>query len=189
MEIVKTNSLRWLSLEDLEGEKWKDIPWANGLYSVSSYGRVKSKRSRKILKLWLSKFGYYNCKICINNKEYVKRVNRLVAELFIPNKYNLPCVNHKDENKSNNNVNNLEWCDAKYNVNYGTRNERAAAKISQKNSKAVYCIELNKIFKSQTEAAKELGISQGNISSCLTGKYKTSGGYHWKYAETSVEEI
>ena len=187
MKIEKTNSLRWLSLEDLEGEKWKDIPWANGLYSVSSYGRVKSKRSRKILKLWLSKFGYYNCKICINNKEYVKRVNRLVAELFIPNKYNLPCVNHKDENKENNFYENLEWCTHKYNTNYGTCQERrilSLAKTLKNKSKFIIQYTISGEFVAKYNGRSEIlksGLNYATIIRCCKRKINTSYGYVWRY--------
>ena len=156
------------------------------IYSVSSTGEVRNDNTGYILKKQMQD-GYMKVGFTINGNMKRCSVHRLVATAFIPNPNNLPIVNHKDENPKNNSINNLEWCDAKYNVNYGTRNERAAAKISQKNSKAVYCIELNKIFKSQTEAAKELGISQGNISSCCAGKLEKTGGYHFR--SMAIEEV
>ena len=154
-----------------------------GLYIITENGNIFSYKSNKFLKHTLNKGGYHMVDLYNNGKRKRFLIHRLVAEAFIPNPNNLPCVNHKDENKSNNNVNNLEWCSYEYNNNYGTRVKRSA----EKRSKAVYCIELNRTFKSQTDAAKELGISQGNISSCLTGKIKTTGGYHFKFAD--IKEI
>ena len=157
------------------------------LYSITEDGCVYSHYLKSFLKPVKIRKGYYQIGLSKNGERKFYLIHRLVAETYIPNPNNLPIVNHKDENPKNNSINNLEWCDAKYNVNYGTRNERAAAKISQKNSKAVYCIELNKIFKSQTEAAKELGISQGNISSCCAGKLEKTGGYHFR--SMAIEEV
>ena len=162
-------------------EELKDIKDYEGLYAITRNGNVWSYKSNKFLKPGLTKDGYNRVILCKEGKRKTNYIHRLVAEAFIPNPDNLPQVNHKDENKQNNCVNNLEWCDAKYNINYGTRIERI--------SKPVYCIELDRTFKSQVEAARELGINQGNISSCLTGKLKTVGGYHFRYAETSVEEV
>ena len=113
-------------------EEWKSIPGYEGLYEVSSYGRVKSLEryksnnggiqliKEKILKPHNTKKGYLT--VQFSNKIF--KVHRLVAEAFIPNPDNLPMVNHKDEDKTNNNVDNLEWCTAKYNSNYGTAIER-----------------------------------------------------------------
>ena len=100
-------------------------------YSVSNYGRVRSSRSGKILKTHSdSKHkGYAYVNLCYNGVKKTKQVHRLVAMLFLPNPSNLPCVNHKDENPSNNCVDNLEWCDQKYNSNYGTSKGRIASKL------------------------------------------------------------
>lgn len=114
-------------------EIWKDILGYEGLYQVSSYGRVRSldrydERNRflrgRILKLHTLRRGYLDVRLCSNGKVKSFLVHRLVAEIFIPNPDNLPQVNHRDENPSNDNVDNLEWCDGKYNVNYGTRIDR-----------------------------------------------------------------
>ena len=162
----------------------KDIKDYEGLYAITTDGNVWSYKSRKFLKPYLIKGGYHIVGLYNNGKRKKFLIHRLVAEAFIPNPNNLPCVNHKDENKSDNNVNNLEWCSYEYNNNYGTRVKRSA----EKKSEAVYCVELDRTFKSQTEAVKELGISQGNISNCLTGKIKTAGGYHWiKIKEEKID--
>ena len=88
-------------------------------------------------------------------------------------------VNHCDENKQNNCLNNLEWCDAKYNNNYGTRNQRAAVAISKK----VRCIETGVIYESLTEASRQTSIAVSSISECCNGKRKTAGGFHWEYID------
>ena len=119
--------------------------------------------------------------LCTEGKRKCCYIHRLVAEAFIPNPNNYPQVNHKDEDKTNNCVNNLEWCDAKYNINYGTRIERI--------SKPVYCVELNRTFNGAAQAARELGINHSNIIGCCKGKRKTTGAYHFRYAETLVEEV
>lgn len=90
-------------------------------------------------------------------------------------------MNHKDENKENNALPNLEWCDMTYNNNYGSRNERAGKAISKALGKPVYCEELNRIFESATIAARELGLDNAHIGKCCKGKLKTTGGYHWRY--------
>ena len=162
----------------------KDIKDYESLYAITRDGRVWSYKSNKFLKPSLVR-GYHRVILYKEGKEKAFRIHRLVAEAFIPNPDGLPQVNHKDEDKSNNCVENLEWCDAKYNANYGTRTERAINKISI----PIYCVELDKTFKSQTEAAKELGLDNRNINKCCKGKVKTHSGYHFRYAETSVEEI
>lgn len=129
-------------------EIWKPVLGYEGYYEVSNYGRVKRLETRvnsnrggravreKILKQITTKFGYLTVHLCVENKRDKKKIHRLVAEAFIPNPDNLPCVNHKDENKSNNFVfvkpdgtidpekSNLEWCSVEYNNNYGTHQER-----------------------------------------------------------------
>ena len=165
-------------------EELKDIVGYEGEYAITRDGKVWSHKRKKFLKPG-SVRGYHRVNLCKDGKRKCYYIHRLVAEAFIPNPNNLSQVNHKDEDKSNNCVENLEWCDAKYNNNYGTRIERAA----KKQSIPIYCVELNRTFKSQTEAAKELGLYNSNISSGIKGKIKTTGGYHFRYAEMSVEEV
>ena len=159
-------------------EIWRDIEGYEGIYQVSNKGRIKHFKNG-IRKLSLKKNGYYG--ICLyNHRKYENfLIHRLVAEAFIPNKDNLPMVNHKDENKLNNNVDNLEWCDAKYNSNYGTRKER----LRKIRGKKVLCIETGKIYNSIGEASEILHISRPNINKCLYHKRKTAGGYHWKFLD------
>ena len=110
-------------------EMWKDIPGYERLYQVSNLGNVRSLNYNrtgeiKLLKQSTNKHEYKLVSLCKNGKTKTCKVHRLVAIAFIPNPNNLPIINHKDEDKTNNNVNNLEWCTYEYNVNYGTRNER-----------------------------------------------------------------
>ena len=106
-------------------EEWRPIEGSEGLYEVSSYGRVRSLRRNIILSPKKEPMGYLRCNLYLNKNMKTFSIHRLVAQAFIPNPDNLPQVNHKDENKTNNSVENLEWCDAKYNNNYGTARIRS----------------------------------------------------------------
>lgn len=165
-------------------EIWKDIKDYEGLYQVSNLGNVKSlnyKRTNtaRLLKPYSNKKGY----LVLRLQRKIVQVHRLVAQAFIPNPLHLPEVNHKDENKVNNAVSNLEWCDNNYNINYGTRNKRASlSNINHpKHSKAVQCIETNIVYLSAMEAERQTGINAKLIRRVCIGKRKTTGGYHWKY--------
>lgn len=149
----------------------KDVIGYEGLYQVTSCGKVWSYRSKKFLKPRRKKNGYLQVNLCKDGKQKNYLIHRLVAEAYLPNPNNLPCVNHKDENKENNALQNLEWCTYEYNNSYGSRN------------KSVYCEELNRTFDGARAAARELGLDNSGISRCCTGERKTCGGYHWKYAE------
>lgn len=180
-------------------EIWKDIKSYEGLYQVSNLGRVKhleftrpnlltggvSTIKEKMLKQRLTPFGYYTVSLSKNGKKRLYFVHRLVAEAFILNPDNLPIINHKDENKVNNYIDNLEWCDHLYNSNYGTRNKRLSETKTNNtyNTKQVLCIETGIIYPSIREAERQTGIANTHIAACCTHKphYKTAGGYHWKY--------
>lgn len=172
-------------------EVWKDINGYEGLYKISSLGRVKSlnyKRTGKerILKLDIDGKGYIQVVLCKNGRGKMHRVHRLVAQAFIPNPDNLPCINHRDECKTNNIVDNLEFCSYKYNLTYGSRIKRVSEKqINGKASKKVFQYTLNGEFvaeyPSTMEVQRQLGYSQGNISLCCNGKLKTAYGYIWSY--------
>lgn len=114
-----------------------------------------------------------------DNRTKTHRIHRLVAEAFIENIKGLPQINHKDENKANNCVNNLEWCDSKYNMNYGTRSNKTIIARGT----PVKCIETNIRYPSAREAGRQTNIYASSISRCCNNKYgfKTAGGFHWKY--------
>ena len=180
--------------------EWRDIKGFDG-YQCSNEGEVRSldrvvcggqNKKGKILKLMNNKNGYLMVCLYKNGSRKYYLVHRIIAKTFIQNPNNLPCVNHKDECKKNNFVyinedgsidldkSNLEWCDAKYNCNYGTRNKkisktRRTVSVIQKTKDG---IALNE-YLSITEAATKTNISRKHISACVNGKRKTAGGYIW----------
>lgn len=171
---------------------WKNIKGYEGLYQISDEGEVRSLNYNKTGKAQLLKpadsgKGYLFVGLCKNGKRKKFKVHRLVAMAFIPNPSNLPYINHKDENKENNCVSNLEWCDRKYNNNYGTRNQRIAEKTTNgKLSKPVrqYDLKGNFIqeFPSTHEVERKFGYNNGNISATCNGNQKTAYGYRWKWS-------
>lgn len=160
-------------------EIWRDIKGYEGLYEVSNFGRVYGIESRKIVHPYLNNRGYLKVDLYKGGKRKKVFVHRCVADAFIPNPSNYPEVNHKDEDKTNNIVFNLEFCDRKYNINYGKGHERVTEKVR----KSVFCIELSKEYKSITDASQATGICLQSISMCCRGKYKTAGGYHWRFQQ------
>ena len=151
----------------------KDIKNYEGLYAVTEDGKVWSYRKNRFLKPVLYNNGYLY--VSFKRKRYA--VHRLVAGAYLDNPNNYPEVNHKDENKLNNSLSNLEWCSHDYNTNYGTRTER----IAKKQGKQVLCVELNRMFSSFSDAARAIGLkSHVSIVNCLRGRAKTAGGYHWE---------
>lgn len=174
-------------------EEWKDIKGYEGHYQVSNLGRVRSLggttwKSEKLMST--ERKNYERVGLYKDKRTKQLLVHRLVAEAFIPNPDNLPEINHKDENKLNNCVENLEWCTRHYNLNYGTRNKRIGkVHINRKDqSKPVLCVELNRVFPSTHEAGRFLGkehIQVDIIKCCMGKKYKTVCGYHWQYVENN----
>lgn len=155
----------------------KDIKGYEGLYAITSCGKVWSYRSKKFLKSCKQSTEYLAVTLCKDGTRKSYTIHRLVAEAYLPNPNNLPQVNHKDENKTHNYINNLEWCDNTYNVNYGTRNKR----VGRARSKTVICVETNIVYYSPTEVEQTLGIDASSIHKCCKGKRHTAGGYHWRY--------
>lgn len=162
-------------------EIWKVIEGFHN-YMVSNEGRIYSRKTNSIMKPTPDTKGYLRISFYENGKSRTFKVHRLVAQAFIPNPENLPQVNHKDENKSNNAVSNLEWCTNSYNRNYGTATERTRlANTNCKSTSApVKCLETGEIFPSLMEAERKTGAK--NIFWCCKGKRNTSGGFHWEYA-------
>ena len=195
-------------------EIWKDIPEYEGYYQASNLGRIKSLTRIKyanggsymskeiILKQATTKLRYKSVALCKNGIQKHYWVHRLIALTFLPNPNEWPDINHKDENPSNNNVENLEWCTTKYNMNYGTCVERRKASFVRNQSflkanatkvrNQSRCHETPILgtskdgdavlsYKSITEAARSTGISKGHIGECVKGIRKSAGGYYWKY--------
>ena len=166
-------------------EIWKDIKGYEGLYKVSNLGHIYSNYVNRNLEGSLDKYGY-KVTILTNNGIHRRYLShRLVAQAFIPNPENKPQVNHIDEDKINNRIDNLEWNTAKENMNHGTRTERqiATQRIIQK-SRSVQCSNGN-IYRSTREASRELGVDNSSLNKVLKGKRKQAGGYTFKYAEES----
>ena len=165
-------------------EIWKDIKAYEGLYQVSNLGRVKSlskqiirKNGRKqtfkekILNQGLSKNGYLSVSLFKKGHGKTYTIHRLVAEAFIKNKNNYKCINHKNENKLDNNVDNLEWCSYKYNNQYNDKMKHRRINVLQFTKENNFIKKWNGI----TNIEKELGINRNNITSVCKGKRKYAG--------------
>lgn len=197
-------------------EIWKDIPGFEGLYQVSNLGRVKSlprgkqwpyRRTHNNIRKPRVKNGYYQVNLSKENKVKWISVHRLVALAFIPNPDNLPCINHRDENRLNNSIENLEWCSYAYNANYGTARQRQIESMKRNdplNIRAQKSLETRarnkmpnarrkvvqmdssgcvmRVFNSIADAGRQ-GYDRASITYCCQGKRKTTGGYKWKYYE------
>ena len=172
-------------------EIWQDIPSYEGYYQASSLGRIRSlsrvvrqkgpkshynrKFRSKVLKPRLQNSGYQIVWLSLWGDVTAYLVHRLVAETFIENVNNNPCINHKNGDKTDNRAENLEWCSYSENIkhSYGFNRKEIA--------KPIYCVELNKSFQSQAEAAQSLGINRCGISHALNGRSKSSGGLTWRF--------
>ena len=187
-------------VENLEREEWRDIEGYEGKYQISNKGRVKSLNYRNsgkegLMKPYKNEGGYLKVNLKGKDKYKLLSIHRLVANAFIPNPENKPCINHKSENKTENFVENLEWVTHRENNNWGTRIERII-KANKKSghydrlkatcSKPVAQIDLEtneviKIWFSTREVQREKGFNHQHISLCCNGKLKTSKGYKWQY--------
>lgn len=172
-------------------EEWRTIDeYPN--YMVSNLGRVKSLNygKEKILKQAKNHKGYHLITLSKNNIRKQYFVHRLVALHFIPNPNNYPQVNHKDENKQNNCANNLEYCTAEYNNNYGLHNERVA-KARQR--PILQFSKSGNIILGKYDSAKqveiELNINRGHICECCKGKLKSCGGSKWMYYDDYINRM
>jgi hypothetical protein len=193
-------------------EIWKDIEGFEGVYQVSNLGRVRSLgfdrwHKGKILKpSFDSKMNYLFVGLHKNGKTTQRNIHRLVAEAFIQNPNNLPCVNHINEVKTDNRAINLEWCTVEYNSNYGNakknmidsrrknnNQEEINKKIkdTKKRNQSFSCEKpvaqytMNGTFiaryESATDAERKTGISRGGIQRCCIGRYLQAKGFIWKY--------
>ena len=168
-------------------EEWREVYGFNVLYEVSNLGRVRTKYNSG--KVYGKEYTYLEP--CDNGNGYLRfnwksshsthtvYLHRLVAETFLENPNGYSDVNHIDENKHNNRVDNLEWCTHQYNCGYGTRNER----VSSKRRLKIKCVETGTVYPSMREAANDYSVCVTAISNCLSGRAKSSCGKHWVYAD------
>lgn len=176
-----------MTLQELLQENEKFLPiegYPN--YVVTDHGRVISlnyKRTGepKVLKPKKHNRGYQFVYLCMNGKQKNFYIHRIVAKAFLPNHENLPEVNHKDEVKTNNHINNLEWCTTMYNSNYGTRNLKVAEALSKSVAQYTKTGFLVKIWPSINEAERSGGFDKSHISSCCKGRLKSHAGFVWRY--------
>ena len=145
-----------------------------GKYFITESGEVYNKVGLK-MKQQTDKYGYRYIKLCLNGVEKKHKIHRLVAEAFIPNLSYFKQVNHKDDCKTNNNVNNLEWCDAEYNNSYGGRLSKIRkriAKISENGNMKVY---------NSIKEVESSGYILSCVKLCLSGKQNKHKGFYWEY--------
>lgn len=153
-------------------------------YFVTSDGKIYSLKYKnpRQLKTHINRGGYERVGLCRNGKQKLFLVHDIVANAFVPNPDNKPYVNHKDENKLNNVVDNLEWCTVSENNNYGTRLTRIAESKKKKIVQLDLFGNVVRVWNSQTDAAKGLGLDCKNINQCLRNKRKRCGGFEWRYS-------
>lgn len=151
-------------------EIWKDIKGFEDIYQVSNYGNIKNLKynTGSIRKSYLDRDGYPNIFLQVKNTRYRKFVHRLVAEAFIDNPHNLPCVNHKDGNKTNNNVENLEWVTHKENTIHAVK----TGLMKNFGQRPIKCIELGLEFESVAAAARYFKCDHTTIHQILYGRCK-----------------
>lgn len=158
----------------------KDIKGYEGLYAVTSCGKVWSYRRNKFLKVRDKGDGYKKVTLTDRNGKAMDRsIHRLVANAYIPNPNNLPEVNHKNEDRAKNNVQNLEWCTRQYNITYGTR----ASKFIKALGVEVVCLETGIIYESASAAGRALNIHISAITRAIRCPNYTANGYHWALLE------
>lgn len=188
---------------------WKTIQGTNEKYSVSNLGNVKRNEHYTIvkpnkckkyqtaafykerkLKGHVQKDGYVVVKLQLDSgKSVTRKIHRLVAQEFLPNPNNFPCVNHKDEIKDNNCVDNLEWCTVEQNNNYGSRNEKIKNKVGIKVAQYSRDGKLIKIWDSISQASRSFGCeTTACISRVCSNQHgrKTYRGYIWKYVDSKI---
>lgn len=156
-------------------EIYRDIPAYAGYYQASNLGNIKSLRTNKVLAQIENNSGYPMVSISVNGKHEMKTVHRLVAEAFIENPCGLRDVNHKDGNRKNNNVVNLEW------VTHGDNIKHSYKELGRKdNGIKIICVETGIVYKSIKYAGFCTGLSASAIGHAVNGITKSAGGYQWK---------
>lgn len=166
-------------------EIWKDVKNYEGIYQISNFGQVRN--NKKILKPTLKR-GYLQIGLRKNGIRKFFQVHRLVADAFISNPNKLPQVNHIDENKLNNDVNNLEWCSVSYNNSYGTRLKRVVETNKSRQPVILYDKEGNFLdeFFSIMEASRKTKINPSCIVRSCTSKSIKPRKYIWRYKKEVI---
>lgn len=182
-------------------EIWLDLKGYEDSYEISNKGTLRSKDRKstagkrikgKIVATKTNNRGYVQTHLNIDGKCLMKLIHRLVAETFIDNPNGYEQVNHKNEDKTDNSVENLEWCTNLYNRRYGKgiiamSQNRDYKEILRNRNKQIEQLDLDgnriKIWPNIATAKRELGVNDTSVSFCCRGKQKTAGGYVWKYAE------
>lgn len=178
----------------MDKEIWKDIPQFSGLYEASNYGRIRRTEryivrnngnplflKERIMKQVKKSNGRMYVNLYKDGKKYCKTVHRLVMSAHVPNPEHLEHINHKDEDPTNNRLDNLEWCTEWYNHHYGTKIER----VAQKQCKPINCYDIDgnfiKTYDSIKEASKDLGEDASKITKICKHKWKNSTKYLFEY--------
>ena len=193
----------------MDDEIWRAIKGYEGLYEVSNLGRVKSLErvawngkgyhilKEKILKPKKCRNGYLYASLSRNGERKEYTIHRLVLSTFNPvEKMDKLDVNHLDEDKTNNNLSNLEWCTRSYNNNFGTHNARVAETLRGKSNtrKSIPIVQLAldgkyiRSYKSATDAARECGGSNSGIINCCKGNRKSHKGFKWMYLSEFLDK-
>ena len=162
---------------------WRDVPDYEGCYEVSNSGVIRNKKTGKELNPSIKRNGYLAVDLGYKGSKTIS-VHRIVARAFIENVNGYPCVNHKNENKLDNRVENLEWCTQKYNVNFGYGYTARNSPVLQFDINGNFI----RLWSSMKEAAENLGIKYQGISRVCRGERKTSGGYRWEYTEEFIQD-
>ena len=177
-------------------DEFSDIQGYEGLYKINRSGEVLSVRTGKILKAGKNRQGYMNVVLSKNGESKTYKVHRLAAKTFIPNPNNYPCINHKDEDKTNNNIENLEWCTAKYNINYGTANKRRGitSRLNPlKPRKQILQLSLSGEvvgeYNSTNEAFEKTGIDRRQISDAINHRKRQACGFFWVLRDEFDEDV
>lgn len=169
-------------------EEWRPIKGYEGQYEVSNHGRIKSlsreenNRTLKdrIMKQYVGKTGYMQVRLCKNNQTKLWKVHDLIAKSFIENPYDFPIVNHKDGNKINNDISNLEWCSYSHNIKHAYRTGlRMMRPIEQRTKDGSFV----KKWDCATDASKGTGINLSHIWGCCNHQRKSAGGFKWQYIQ------
>jgi len=165
----------------MDSEVWKDVVGYEGLYKVSNTGKVFSIYKNRLLKWLITWRGYARVALVKNKKVKYYTVHKIVLNAFSNNPSNKETINHKDGNKLNNSLSNLEWATCKENVNHAWKSG-----FNDWHKKRILCIETGKTYDCMKDATNETNATETGISHCLRGRYKTSGGLHWELLTSGV---